>query len=88
MSFPLPASVSVDPETGEMTGRTRRYEKRFDDLAGLFADYAAQRPAMLTDWREGGSGDGGRSPRMPQPQPTSRTVFPRYALKSISLGRW
>lgn len=27
-------------------------------LAGLFADYAAQRPAMLTDWREGGSGDG------------------------------
>lgn len=41
MSFPLPASVSVDPETGEMTGRTRRYEKRFDDLAGLFADEAA-----------------------------------------------
>ncbi|GGK71647.1 exodeoxyribonuclease V subunit gamma [Ornithinimicrobium pekingense] len=27
-------------------------------LAGLFADYAAQRPAMLADWREGGSGDG------------------------------
>ena len=27
-------------------------------LAGLFADYAAQRPAMLADWRTGGSGDG------------------------------
>jgi exodeoxyribonuclease V gamma subunit len=27
-------------------------------LAGLFADYAAQRPAMLADWRAGGDGDG------------------------------
>ena len=27
-------------------------------LAGLFADYAAQRPTMLADWRSGGSGDG------------------------------
>ena len=27
-------------------------------LAGLFADYAAQRPAMLSDWRGGGRGDG------------------------------
>lgn len=27
-------------------------------LAGLFSDYAAQRPAMLADWRVGGSGDG------------------------------
>ena len=27
-------------------------------LAGLFADYAAQRPAMLADWRQGGGGDG------------------------------
>ena len=27
-------------------------------LAGLFASYASQRPAMLADWREGGSGDG------------------------------
>lgn len=41
MSFPLPASVSVDPDTGEMTGRTRRYEKRFEDLAGLFSNEAA-----------------------------------------------
>ena len=41
MSFPLPASVRLDPNTGEMTGRTRRYEKRFDELAGLFADEAA-----------------------------------------------
>lgn len=41
MSFSLPASVLVDPNTGEMTGRTRRYEKRLDELAGLFADEAA-----------------------------------------------
>ncbi|QFG69807.1 exodeoxyribonuclease V subunit gamma [Ornithinimicrobium pratense] len=27
-------------------------------LAGLFADYAAQRPTMLADWRAGGAGDG------------------------------
>jgi glucose-6-phosphate isomerase len=41
MSVPLPALVSVDPQTGEMTGRTRRYEKRFDELDGLFQDAAA-----------------------------------------------
>ncbi len=41
MSFALPASVLVEPATGEMTGRTRRYEKRYDDLHGLFADEAA-----------------------------------------------
>jgi glucose-6-phosphate isomerase len=41
MPVPLPALVSVDPRTGEMTGRTGRYEKRFDDLTGLFADAAA-----------------------------------------------
>ena len=27
-------------------------------LAGLFSDYAAQRPTMLADWRDGGSSDG------------------------------
>ena len=27
-------------------------------LAGLFTDYAAQRPSVLTDWRQGGAGDG------------------------------
>ena len=27
-------------------------------LAGLFASYAQQRPAMVADWRAGGSGDG------------------------------
>ena len=27
-------------------------------IAGLFADYAAQRPSLLTDWRRGGGGDG------------------------------
>jgi glucose-6-phosphate isomerase len=41
MSVPMPALVSVDPKTGEMTGRTRRYEKRFDELDGLFADARA-----------------------------------------------
>ena len=41
MSNPLPASVVIDPGTGAMAGRTRRYEKRFNDLAGLFADEAA-----------------------------------------------
>ena len=41
MSNPLPASVVIDPASGAMAGRTRRYEKRFDDLAGLFADEAA-----------------------------------------------
>jgi len=41
VSFPMPTSVLVNPDTGEMTGRTRRYEKRFDDLVGLFVDEAA-----------------------------------------------
>lgn len=41
MSSFLPACVLVSPGTGEMTGRTRRYEKRYDDLAGLFLDEAA-----------------------------------------------
>lgn len=31
-------------------------------LAGLFAAYAGSRPAMLTDWRKGGDGDGLGSP--------------------------
>ena len=41
MSIPLPVSVAVDPNTGEMAGRTRRYEKRIEELAGLFSDDAA-----------------------------------------------
>ena len=41
MSLPLPASVLISAKTGEMTGRTRRYEKCYDDLAGLFVDAAA-----------------------------------------------
>ena len=41
MPNPLPTSVLVDPGSGEMAGRTRRYQKRFSDLAGLFADEAA-----------------------------------------------
>jgi glucose-6-phosphate isomerase len=48
MLIPLPALVSIDPQTGAMKGRTRRYEKRFDELDGLFADegaYAVTRAA-------------------------------------------
>ena len=41
MPNPLPASVLIDPATGAMAGRTRRYEKRLIDLAGLFVDEAA-----------------------------------------------
>jgi len=41
MSVPLPVSVLVNPNTGDMAGRTRRYEKRIDDLAGLYCDEAA-----------------------------------------------
>ncbi len=40
MSLSLPVSVLISP-AGEMTGRTRRYEKRYDELAGLFADESA-----------------------------------------------
>ena len=40
MSFPLPASVLIASD-GEMTGRTRRYEKLYSDLDGLFLDEAA-----------------------------------------------
>jgi glucose-6-phosphate isomerase, archaeal len=41
MSFPLPALLSMDPQTGAISGRTRRYEKRIDELGGLFADEVA-----------------------------------------------
>lgn len=40
MPSPLPALVSIS-RSGEMAGRTGRYEKRYSDLAGLFADEAA-----------------------------------------------
>ncbi len=40
MPTPEPTLLSVFPDGG-MAGRTRRYEKRFNDLAGLFADAAA-----------------------------------------------
>ncbi|MCQ8242255.1 glucose-6-phosphate isomerase [Rhizosaccharibacter radicis] len=42
MPFPLPATVFLHPN-GEMDGRTRRYQKRFNDLAGLFLDEEAFR---------------------------------------------
>ena len=48
MSSPLPAAVFVSPSTGDMTGRTRRYEKRYDDLAGLFLDEAAYEAVART----------------------------------------
>jgi len=37
----LPAVPTVDLSTGRMTGATRHYQKRFRDLAGLYADAAA-----------------------------------------------
>ncbi len=40
MSVSLPVSVLISP-AGEMAGRTRRYQKRYDELAGLFADDVA-----------------------------------------------
>lgn len=46
----------VDGVEGELRrGRRFAVARR---LAGLFADYAAQRPAMLADWLAGGAGDG------------------------------
>ena len=48
MPLPRPATVHVDSETGEMTGRTRRYEKRFGDLRGLFEDEAALESILRT----------------------------------------
>lgn len=41
MPSPVPTLVSISAATGAMAGRTRRYEKRYADLAGLFADEAA-----------------------------------------------
>ncbi len=38
MLSPLPALTTISPEAGGMAGRTRRYEKRFEELEGLFAD--------------------------------------------------
>jgi len=36
-----PATVRIAAGSGEMTGRTRRYEKRYSDLEGLFLDAGA-----------------------------------------------
>ena len=47
----------VPGEEGELRrGRRLAVSRR---LAGLFASYAVQRPALLADWEAGGSGDGG-----------------------------
>lgn len=48
---PLAAHLAGDE------GRSRRYAVA-RRLAGLFGAYAVQRPAVLADWRGGGSGDG------------------------------
>ncbi len=47
MRIPDPASCTVSPEAGTMSGGTGRYEKRLGDLAGLYADTAAF-DALLT----------------------------------------
>jgi glucose-6-phosphate isomerase len=44
-----PAALSLDPSTGRIVNATRHYEKRFQDLSGLYADaaaYAAMLPAL------------------------------------------
>jgi glucose-6-phosphate isomerase, archaeal len=49
MALIPPAVPAVDLATGSMAGATRHYEKRFADLAGLYADaaaYAAMLPAL------------------------------------------
>jgi exodeoxyribonuclease V gamma subunit len=47
----------VPGEEGELRrGRRLAVSRR---LAGLFASYAVQRPAVLADWEAGGHGDGG-----------------------------
>ncbi|RNM12458.1 exodeoxyribonuclease V subunit gamma [Nocardioides pocheonensis] len=49
----------VPGEEGELRrGRRLAVARR---LAGLFAAYAVQRPALLADWEAGGRGDGGES---------------------------
>ena len=48
MSLPPPANVLIRTD-GEMEGRTRRYQKRFADLDGLFADPTAF--ANVLAWR-------------------------------------
>jgi exodeoxyribonuclease V gamma subunit len=50
----------VAGEEGELRrGRRLAVSRR---LAGLFASYAVQRPALLADWEAGGRGDGGGRP--------------------------
>jgi len=39
--FIAPARLSVEPASGRMAKATRHYEKRFADLAGLYADEGA-----------------------------------------------
>ncbi|WP_298887073.1 exodeoxyribonuclease V subunit gamma [uncultured Serinicoccus sp.] len=46
---------STEPAAALRRGRRYAVARR---LAGLFAAYASSRPAMLTDWRGGGQGDG------------------------------
>jgi exodeoxyribonuclease V gamma subunit len=46
----------VDGDEGALR-RSRRYSVA-RRLAGLFASYAVQRPALVTDWREGSDTDG------------------------------
>ena len=41
MLWPEPRSFTVDLEKGELTGTGSCYQKRFRDLAGLYADSGA-----------------------------------------------
>ncbi|WP_109471120.1 exodeoxyribonuclease V subunit gamma [Ornithinimicrobium cavernae] len=56
LALHLGARGEVDEvERGLRRGRRYAVARR---LAGLFAAYAVQRPAIITDWRTGGAGDG------------------------------
>jgi glucose-6-phosphate isomerase len=46
-----PVSCVVDPISGQLTNGTGRYQKRFADLAGLYADSAAF-DAMRSEWND------------------------------------
>jgi exodeoxyribonuclease V gamma subunit len=68
--------LETDPREAELRrGRRLAVARR---LAGIFADYAVHRPAMLADWESGGFGNGGSGELLDdlrwQPELWRRTV--------------
>lgn len=47
--YQKPTAHRIDPKTGDMTGASGRYEKRIEDLAGLYEDAAAFEQAVASD---------------------------------------